>query len=70
MCDDHGIPITGGDAAEKFFAVLRLEILLARDQNVCARIQHEQLGRKLAEHVIGNGEHRFAGKSQPFQFHR
>ena len=42
--DDDGIPIAGGDAAEKFFPVLRFKILLARNQNVRARIQHEQFG--------------------------
>ena len=36
--------------------VLRLEILLARHENVCARIEHEQFGGELAEHVIGHGE--------------
>ena len=50
--DDDGIPIAGGDAAEKFLAVLRLEILLACGQDVCARIQRQQLGGELAEHVI------------------
>ena len=49
---------------------LRLEILFAGDQDVRAGIQCQQFGRELAEHVIGNGEHRFAGEAQPFQFHR
>ena len=70
MRDDDGIPIAGGDAAEKFFPVLRLKILLARDEDVCARIQHEQFGRKLAEHVVGHGEHGLARQPQPLQFHR
>ena len=70
MRDDDGIPIAGGDAAEKFLAVLRLKILLARHEDVCARIQHEQFGRELAEHVVGNGEHGLARQPQPFQLHR
>jgi hypothetical protein len=68
--DDDGIPIAGGDAAEKLLAVLRFKILLARHEDVCARIQHEQFGRKLAEHVVGHGEHGLARQSQPFQLHR
>ena len=43
---------------------------LPGDEDVCARIQREQFGGKLAEHVIGNGKHRLAGQSQPLQFHR
>ena len=70
MRDNDGIPIAGGDAAEKFLAVLRLEILLARHEDVGARIQHEQFGGELAEHVIGNGEHGLARESQAFQLHR
>ena len=70
MRDDDGIPIAGGDAAEKFLPVLRFKILLARHEDVCARIQHEQFGRKLAEHVVGHGEHRLARQSQPLQLHR
>ena len=62
--DDDGIPIAGGDAAEQFLAVLRLEILLAGDQDVRARIQRQQLGGELAEHVIGDDEHRLAGQDQ------
>ena len=68
--DNDGIPIAGGDAAAKFPPVLRLEILFARDQDVRARIQHEQFAGELAEHVVGHGEHGLARQSQPFQFHR
>ena len=70
MRDDDGIPIAGGDAAEQFFPVLRLEVFFARHEDVCSRIQHEQFGGELAEHVIGNGEHRLARQPQPLQLHR
>ena len=70
MRDDDGIPIAGGDAAEKFLAVLRLKILLAGGQDVCARIQRQQLGGELAEHVIGDDKHRLAGKAEPPRLHR
>ena len=56
MRDDDGIPVAGGNAAEQFLAVLGLKIFLARHEDVRARIEHEQFGRELAEHVIGNGE--------------
>ena len=70
MRDDDGVPISGGDAAEKFLAVLRLKILPAGDEDVCARIQREQLGRELAEHVVWHSEHRLARKAEPLQLHR
>ncbi len=70
MRDDDGIPISGGDSAEKLLAVLRLEILLAGGQDVRARIQRQQLGGKLAKHVIGDNKHRFAGQAEPPRLHR
>ncbi len=70
VSDDDGIPIAGGDAAEKFLAVLRLEILLAGGQDVCARIQRQQLGGELAEHVIGDDKHWLAGQAEPSRLHR
>ena len=70
MRDDHRVPISRGDAAEKFPAVFGFKVFLAGDQDVRARIQDEQLGRELAEHVIGHGEHGFASQPQPFQLHR
>ncbi len=70
MRDDDGIPIPGGDAAEQLLPVLRLEILLARDEDVRAGIQRQQFGRELAEHVVGHGEHRLAGEPKPLQLHR
>jgi len=42
MRDDDGVPIARGDAAEQLLPVLRLEILLARDQDVRAGIQCQQ----------------------------
>lgn len=42
--DDDSIPIARGDAAEKLLSALRLKILLACNQNVCARIQRQQFG--------------------------
>ncbi len=68
--DDDGVPIAGGNPAEQLLSVLRLEIHFARDQDVRALIKREQFGRELAEHVIGHGEHRFAGETKPLQFHR
>ena len=55
---------------KSFFRFCDLKILLARHEDVCARIQHEQFGRKLAEHVVGHGEHGLARQPQPFQLHR
>ena len=55
---------------KSFRRFLRLKILPTGDQDVRARIQCEQLGRELAEHVVGHGEHGLARQSQPFQFHR
>ena len=70
MRNDDGIPITRSNAAEQLLTVLRLEVLFACDQDVRAGIQRQQFGRKLAEHVVRNGEHRLASEAEPFQFHR
>ena len=70
MRDDDRIPIARGDSAKKFLPILRLEILLACGQDVRARIQRQQLGRELAEHVIGDDEHRLAGNAEPSRLHR
>ena len=69
MGDDDGVPIAGRNAAHQLTALVLFKILLGRRQNVRARIKHEQFGSELAEHVVGNGEHRLARQSQPFQFH-
>ena len=55
---------------KSFLRFCDLEILLARHEDVCARIQHEQFAGELAEHVIGHGEHGLARQAEPFQFHR
>ena len=52
--DDDGIPLARGDSAEQLFPVLRLKVLLARNQDVRAGIQRQELGRELAEHVVRN----------------
>ena len=70
MGDDDGIPIAGGDATEQLLAVLRLEILLAGGQDVRTRIQRQQLGGKLTEHVIGDDKQRLAGNTEPSRLHR
>ena len=70
VCDDNSVPIAGGDAAEQFLAVFRLEIFLTRDQDVRPGIKGEQFGRELAKHVVGHGEERLAGQTEPLQFHR
>ena len=47
----------------------RLEVFLGSDEDVCTRVERQQLGRKLAEHVIRNDEHRLARQAEPLQFH-
>jgi len=68
--DDDGVPVSRRNPAKKLLPVLGLEIFLARNQDVRAGIQRQQLRRELAKHVVGDGEHWFAGKAEPFEFHR
>ena len=70
VCDDDGVPIPGGDAAEELLSILGLKILFARNQDIRARIQRQQFGRELAKHVIGDDKQRLAGEAKPLQLHR
>ena len=64
MRDDDGIPVAGGDAAEKLRAAVLRKVILARRKDGGVRVQGQQLGRELREHVIGHGKHGFAGQSE------
>ncbi len=66
MRHDHRIPIPRGDAAEESRAFRRLEVFLAGDENVRCRIEREQFGGELREHVIRHGEHWFRREAEPF----
>ena len=67
---DDRIPVARGDAAHQRLSLGLLKIILGRHQDVRARIKHEQLGGKLAEHVIGHDEERFSREAKTFHFHR
>ena len=62
--DDDPIPVAGGNAAEKARAFGRLEIFLARDQDVRRWIEGEQLTGELFEHVVGHDVHGLLRQAQ------
>ncbi|AAL49571.1 unknown [Sinorhizobium phage PBC5] len=68
--DNNRVPVSGGDASEQALAVLLLEILLSRRQDLGARVELDEIGAPLSHEVVGNHEHRLAGLSDASLFHR
>src|SRR5439155_27307297 len=68
-CYDNRVPIPRRDAAHQLTPFARLEVFLGSDEDICTRVERQQLGRKLTEHVIRNDEHWFARQAEPLQFH-
>ena len=69
MPNNHSVIVPSCNSAAEAFAVFHLKVFLRCDQNICRRVELQELRRPLLRQVIRNNEQGFTAQSEPFGFH-